>query len=352
MIMIRYHHMERQFSSIFLGVWVVTLVLLPLWRLTLDFTALLLTLVLGIFFVYRLARWIGTDVVAVATLGIIVLHAQWGLAQFVVQQDLGMYILGESRIDSEHVAVAKFSAFGGKLVRAYGPYAHANSFGGAMVGGLMLASYVMAGRSVRQDHERLFWLGVILVLTLAVLVSFSRAAYLGAAILVPAFLRGRVQLWQVPLVGFIGVILFLPLVYQRFADVEDRGISDRVSQLYVWRELVKQQPWWTGMGVGQYPDLLEHWLQQRGTEYETWEIAPVHSAPLLAIAEWGWLLATTVTLGVGWWLRGVDWKLAAIVPPFLFDHYFLTQLSSLVWLITLTTLWVVVGRRRRSLQLQ
>lgn len=346
MIMIRYHHMDRKTSSIFLGIWAAGLLLLPLLRPTLDFPILLLTLVLGIFFVYSLIKLFDVHMVSLVALGVIVLQAQWGLIQFAIQRDLGMYIIGESRINVEREAVAKFRAFDAKFIRAYGPYAHANAFGGAVVVGAVMLSALLIDRRRRIDHERMFWLPVVGALLLGGLVSFSRSTYIGLCIAVGSAWYFGVRLKWVPLIGFTCVLVFAPLIYERLADIEDRGISDRISQWQPWRSIVKQHSWWSGSGVGRYSVELESWWQKTGQAYEPWEVASVHSVPLLMIAEWGWALGLLGIAVLVWGALSGGAMAAALVPALLFDHYFITQVGPLMWLLTLSGLWLARRRGR------
>lgn len=324
--------------------------LLPLSRLTLDFPTLLLTIVLGIFFVYRLAKLFGGELLSFAALGVLIVQAQWGLAQFVVQRDLGMYLIGESIIGREAPAVAKFTSFDTKFIRAYGPYAHANSFGGAMVVGMVLTGMLLRSQRRNMSSVHIFWLATVAVLLLGGLISFSRAAYIGLIIAALSIWHFGVRLKWFPLVSLIGVLVFMPLIYGRLIDKEDRGISERVLQWEAWRSIVKQHKWWRGTGVGRYAVVLERSWLEAGHIYEPWEVAPVHSVPLLLVAEWGWGLGLAGVAALFWAGLRVGVMAAALLPVLAFDHYFVTQLGMLAWLVTLIALWVVARRQRQSPQ--
>lgn len=324
---------------------------LPLLRLTLDLPILLLTLVLGIIFVHRVLRLYGVLMVGFVMLGVILIQAQWGLVQFIAQHDLGMYLIGESHIDEQRTAVAKFTAYDEKFIRAYGPYAHANSFGGVVVVGMAVAMHLVRAQKAWGIPGQSFWMVVMTVLLLAILVSFSRAAYAGVAIIGASFWFSGVsgvQVKWVPLVSLICVLVFLPLIYGRLTDSEDRGVIERVSQLSAWYSIVKQQPWWRGLGTGAYSQVLKKWFQANDVNYHPWEVEPVHSVPLLVIAEWGWVVGLCV-IAIGLYAGIVGgWVALAILPAVLFDHYFITQLAPLVWLLALTGLWL--ARRPRQLR--
>jgi len=98
-----------------------------------------LAISLAIWFAYELSKRNGNTVVQIIFVLVLTLIAQWGLLQFILQGDLGLYLIGESRLSVGEEGVAKFAGPGtNKLMRAYGPYLHANVFGGVMVIGLMV----------------------------------------------------------------------------------------------------------------------------------------------------------------------------------------------------------------------
>jgi hypothetical protein len=285
----------------------------------------------------------GRNLIAVLFLGILLLHAQWGITQFIVQKDLGLYLIGESVISPTQNAVAKFSFSSGKLLRAYGPHAHANALAGMMVIGLTLLFNLQRRGALPQAPR--FLLVSSCVFLLATLVTFSRTAYAGVFLL--ALLAGviyRVRLPKVPLVSFILIISFLPLLSARFTDLEDQALADRGQGYAWWSSIVQGDFPWLGMGVGEYPQVLQRYLERTSTPYYPWEIAPVHSVPLLLWAEWGGIAVIAIvlllmTVTVKKWRGGrailsMVW-MVPLLPALIFDHYFLTQPAALLGIILL-----------------
>ncbi|MEK7556825.1 MAG: hypothetical protein AAB538_02495, partial [Patescibacteria group bacterium] len=189
--------------------------------------------------------------------------------------------------------------------------------------------------------QHIFSLASWLTLALAVITSFSRAVYVGAIVL-PLLLvfLFRVRIAHVSLISFIIILLFLPLLQARFSDTQDRATPERARGYSWWQEILTQYPVWRGAGPGQYPLALENHLNQEQVRYEAWEIAPVHSVPLLLAAEWG-MIGGGFLLGYALFcLLRRDWQniafwLLPILPALLRDHYFLTQNAPLVFLMVL-----------------
>ena len=276
----------------------------------------------------------------VVLLGVLMLQAQWGLFQFMVQRDLGMYLLGETRLEVREPGIAKFAVFGRKLIRGYGPYPHANNFGGAMVIGIVATILLFSPQPHRERKQVplpvsqlafavFFWLGL--------LVSFSRSAYIGAGLaLILGFLyvRRQVKHWIIPLL--VSIFVFTPLFMSRSGDPADVAVSERILG-YEWAvEIIKGHGLWYGSGLGNYEEVLRSFLVQSSISFEDWQIAPVHSAPLLLAAELGVLPALLLATGVGLalvlsWPRegrlGLGMLLLPIVPLALFDYYLVRQLA-------------------------
>jgi len=288
----------------------------------------------------------GSQKIIRVLLVVLAVHAQWGILQFIVQHDLGFNILGETVLSASENGVAKFSVGAFKLIRSYGPYAHANIFGAAMLMGFTVISIQKKYFSLRYTIllQFLFLLGIFL--------SFSRSVFIGLLLLLillflfrkkydPHILRSAFSF------SVILLLLFSPLLFFRFTDAEDRGISERISALAWNSGLTKNSYWWRGFGPGSYESALKKYLDHQHISYQTWEIQPLHSAPLLLVAEWG-LVPAVLFIVAG--LRMYRWSIKkgeysmlilgiAVMPLFLTDHYFATETAPLVLLII--SGWVV-----------
>lgn len=308
---------------------------------------------IGVLYLYRRCR---PQLLFVVLILITVLHAVWGIAQFAIQHDLALNYLGESKLSAGLDGVAKFSSgVSGNsdnsttiYLRAYGPYQHANVFGGVMVMGLIAALNLL-----RIGAPRTFILPVLLLLVVGVLVSFSRSALLGSllALAVAVLYRRRaaVNLGSLLIVSLvIPLLLFVPLLLIRVGDPDDKGISGRVAGYEAAYTIVSRQPIWHGAGFGSYNSTLRSLLVESGVAFEEWQIEPVHSVPILLVAEWGLLPVMGLVL-LAWyslrrWYRTSWLWLLPLAPLFMFDHYLVTQLAP--YLLVVVLLFALACRQR------
>jgi hypothetical protein len=305
-------------------------------------------------------RKYGVRLVGCIFVAVILFQSQWGLAQFIFQRDLGLNVLGESRLSSEMRGVAKFDFdscvndcgedAGEKTIRSYGPFQHANVFGGAMAIGLMaVALFVVSARNsfkfVSKDHVVL--LSTVLFLFVGLLVSFSRSAYLAAGIMLCVFgvvrlssnkyegVKRIIHRYGVYFMFFVIVaLLFSPLLIARFTDGEDVAIVERVGGASWAVSLIENNSWWQGVGPGAYKESLKEYLDWQNVTYQPWQIDSVHSVPLLIIVEWGLLLSFILlllflTMLKKYYFNKWQWFLL-LIPIVLFDHYVVTQIAPMV----------------------
>lgn len=237
-----------------------------------------------------------------------------------------------------------------KLIRGYGPYVHPN----VLAGGLLIGLSALLCLVLRREHEVYTVLGFWLLLGVAV--SFSRAGWAGAGLwfllcnylgwrrlVSPRFVR---RMW---LFALVLLLLFSPLILGRIRDLNDRALLERERGVRFAVALLEEQPWWRGVGLGNYERALQEYVTREGIDRAPWEVAPVHSAPLLVLAEWGVVLGGLLLLlcvwGVGRLLGAGALFLAPLVPGLLLDHYFVTQPVMLVYLLVLV---LAAGRLRRE----
>lgn len=264
------------------------------------------------------------------------LIAQIGILQFAIQGNLNLPYIGESPISPDTAGVAKFSIGSTKLIRAYGLFPHANIFGGAMLIALIFIQHMRLPRSTsRQALHALFLISLAL--------SFSRLAIIGYVILM-CFTYGKSLLKMRSsknvFVITILLLLFLPLLFARSFDPQSVAVSERITG-YRWAAgIISSQGLFHGTGIGSYTDSLASYLNTNGVHHEIWQIAPVHSVPLLLLAELGLIPGLLVMLaGILIVIRSRCIPFIYLVPPLLFDHYFLTNISALFLLVMLYTFW-------------
>lgn len=300
----------------------------------------LLTLIWLLPLLERMISQTGSRIALIFILGIMALHAQWAIAQFAIQHDLGFQVLGESLIAVDIDGVAKFTSDGGKLIRGYGPYPHSNSLGGSLVIG-----FIILLLSIRTKLTKIGPLFIFFILVLGIFFSFSRAAYLALGLIVSMRLLQRHP--QRPrafmrLAGILIVILFtmFPLVTLRFVDPEDAAAHERLQGLSWAIGISHAHSVLRGLGPGNYTSVLHDYLDNSAISYQSWQVAPVHNSLLLFLIEWGLISAILAILIITWWM----WHprnnrinqilyLTALSPMVLLDHYLVTQSAPLIWAI-------------------
>lgn len=274
------------------------------------------------------------------------------IAQAAAQESIGLLVLGEFPItaaDGPSVIRAGMIEY----VRPYGLMPHPNANAGALLIGLLaavgLASVGLAAGGMRRAIAISAGLGAI---AFALLLTFSRAAWIGAAIggalllpglwpLLRTLPRRRVALTigAVGIAGAVFVAQYTPLITARTGttqeSIELRSVADRLIFTEYALRALRDHPL-TGVGAGNFPwqasaYLTETFYELRGDN--------VHNVLLSTAAELGLvgaaLLIAAHAVGVGLALRqlhrstGTDravraglfgvWAGLAIVG--LFDHY-------------------------------
>ena len=324
-----------------LTVFALALFLLSLWPTRPTWNNL--SVVLSIALISGLTAWLlsrrfSPRLLSMVILAVLILQAQWGIAQFVLQRDLGLYLIGESRLSVDIDGVAKFAFGDGKLIRAYGPFEHANSLAGSLVLGVMFCALLAKG--IKPGERVSHYYAMAYVLLIGIIVSFSRSAYLAAALiiifLIPFGLR---RVWRAFfLILLITVIVFLPLFMARFHDAEDRAYVERLSGVRYALSLVRERSIWSGVGQD-YRKALRDYLVRHNISFEPWQIDYVHVVPLLLIAQIGvgpavLLFGILLFITLRYYRRKWVWLLPLVVL-LLFDHYMLTQVPMLA--LTLVT---------------
>ena len=271
------------------------------------------------------------------------LFSMWGIAQFSLQQDLGLYQLGETHLSADRSAIAKFSlSLAGdgtqKVVRAYGPFSHANTYGGILALGFATSLQLL------RVYQKKLLLPLSFILLLGIVVSFSRSAWLAAFIslliftfIKPAHLTRKIT--RVMLAIFVTtLLLFTPLIAYRMSDTEDRAASERLASAHRATHLLSLK----GIGVGSYEKTLRSYMDSQDIAYNPWEVAPAHSAPLLFAVEWGIVLTVLLSISLAipafriFQYRAWHWLLP-LIPLLALDHYFATQLPPLLFLLAFLT---------------
>ncbi len=259
------------------------------------------------------------------------------------------------------------TAGGGRWLRAYGTLSHPNILGGYLILGLGAAL-----ERFRATRGRL-WLGVAWLLTAALLLTFSRSAWIGAGVMlaVAFWLLGyrrpidwrRVSRWAAAGLGAL-TLLSLPLAPLLLARVnlgtqplrlEQRSLDDRARLALAAAQMLADRPH-AGVGGGAFVVRL---YQVAGVDLP---LEPAHNVPLLIAAELGVpgvvalaVLAAAISRRL-WRRRRAGsvasaelWMAAVLVGVLvtgLFDHYWWTMPPARMALVTVLGLWVGWGQAR------
>lgn len=288
------------------------------------------------------------------------LQAVIGLQQFFSQAVTAAKWLGMAAQRPGLAGASVVETGGERWLRAYGTLPHPNVLGIFCVVGLVLA-VALAARTA--GWRRVGWSLVAFFVTAGLIISFSRSAWLAAAVGLTVLIlasaeRGR-ALWRfgpplllVAAAVAVAAVLLPGLFSARLTAtgrLESASVTQRLGSLADGRALVAAHPF-LGAGPGQAVAALAVLQPGRGW----WLYEPPHFLPLTIAAEVGlpgllaWLLLLVGIARFLWrhaWLS--DRPLEAVVAPawpvaFLaaltagcFDHYFWTlwPAALLFWLV-------------------
>ncbi len=238
-------------------------------------------------------------VAAVALQGTI--QALVAIAQFLAQHSIGLQVLGEYSLDPAWHGVSIVSTGSDRILRAYGLSDHPNILGGCLAFGLivLLAAYVSAGWKSRS-----MLLIPFLPMSLALLLTFSRAAWLAFAVGV-AFLVGiqislhrwaalKALLWLI----LAGGITLAPFLWNEadllgirlgahgaFGTVaaEEQSVGERLLLMQAANHIFAAHAI-TGIGMGASPIAIKDQYPKFDTDYQ-----PPHFTLLDAALETGFV---------------------------------------------------------------
>jgi hypothetical protein len=285
-----------------------------------------------------------------------IMESALGIWQFLSQSSFASTLLGMSEYESWRAGVSVLKNESGRWLRAYGTFPHPNMLGaylGAIlvmaVSGWILSNPAEESFSRRKSFSLFVFWAVILLLGL--LLSFSRAAWLGVVVSLTVLAakvwgRGGYELKYrlVKVLGVIGIAATVfggvlhEVVFPRFdgetiereASVTDRALLMRQAEEIIQEHLV------LGVGAGNYTLAV----MQQHPELPVWEVQPVHNVFLLVLADLGLVggVLFVVFLGMVVWagLKDLFQKnqtesaifflaLLSFIPSLFLDHFFWTS---------------------------
>lgn len=276
----------------------------------------------------------------------LIVQASVAVLQFVYQHDLGLHFLGELELAATRNFTSVISAGGRNWLRAYGLTPHPNILGGT------LAAFLLALIPLYLQRRQPVWLAMLLLGASGLILTFSRSAWLGAAMGGGVFLLGvwHNQKWReaygrlllIPAAAALLLLLVFVLVQRdlfigRLAPsdsyVESRSLDERLALTRISLYLLRQYPPLLGMGAGNFSVVVE-WLDRdvKAGLINQAELAsqPVHNVPLLLTNE----------LGLA---GGALWLWLEMAPPVIaWRRYRSGQLSLWAWGLTAALLVLAV----------
>lgn len=281
------------------------LILLPV-SLAVGLTALkLFFFILGLSVVYLLRHSsLSSTKAIISFLGGAMLSGLLGLWQFFTQQSFSSTWLGLAlhQADTLGTSVVEAVAPDGLLerwLRAYGSLDHPNMFGGLMAVSLLLTFFLWLHRqSPEKKIVSAFLLLSLIVFSAGTLVSFSRAAWLGAALgiimLIISYRPPHKTKWKELVAALVLIVLVKGLILSQYyylftprlqtnTRLEQISITERESTLHEGLQLLAKQPL-QGFGFGTYTLALHDTLDSKKLN---WYYQPVHNTFLLLAVEAG-----------------------------------------------------------------
>lgn len=182
-----------------------------------------------------------------------------------------------------------------RILRGYGTLPHPNIFGGYLAVGLFLCAWLV--RDLPENRTRLLAAAPVAVLASALILTFSRSAWLAAAVGFAAL--AAFALWQkksvphraLPFLGLALVAVLATLAvfhvpaftrFQPAARLEAKSIAERSGEYPLWDDVARVNAV-TGVGPGNYTVALA--VLYPGQDVHAYQ--PIHNAFLLFLAETG-----------------------------------------------------------------
>lgn len=269
-----------------------------------------------------------------------------GIQQFFTQHVMGTKWLGIASQDPLTPGVSVIEQGTARVLRVYGNFPHPNIFAAWLAIATLVSIFFLLSSPTRK--QRIFWFVSVLISTIALILTFSRAALLativgflillGAAVVrkdIRSFPQreGRVMLTLI-------LLTFVPIGWQTrhlwlirtnpSVRLEQRSVNERTHGLQDGMKIFSESPI---LGVGPGAELVT--IQRLHPQDQIPPIPP-HLVPLIVLNELGVLGMMGIGFlgwGTGFWQRmkkSLPHPLArtllgtALVLA-LFDHYFWTQ---------------------------
>jgi putative inorganic carbon (HCO3(-)) transporter len=331
-------------------------------------TRLVVLAVLGLYVVNEVGR---VDRVVLPAALMVIVQAVVGIGQAVGQRSLGLSALGE-HVLSPSLGVSVITARDGtRILRAYGLTDHPNILGGLLAFALVI---IAGGIAIGSERGRAWRLPVFAIGAVALLLTFSRGAWLGLlaglAVLVAMLvvMHARPALRRVGAACVAGVIVVTPFVapYRSALGArtatsgrtatEVRSVDEREALADATTDLLVKRPV-LGVGIGTLPLAMRTARPAFQFQYQPASIVLLDvtaetgliggiSYLVLLVAPWivlarerrRWTLELAVASGA----------LAAVSVVGLFDYYPWSYSAGRIWAWLILGLWAAAYRTARS----
>lgn len=235
------------------------------------------------------------------------ISAFFGVWQFGAQFVPESSWFGVAKQEPWIAGVSILASSASRFLRSYGSFSHPNIFAGYLSVAIISVLYLALRRSDHMKIRRLTsvtdffkrngWTVLFLVLSVALIFSFSRNGWLATGVGAFLFLLVSLQqhkktyyrIWtQAMVVGFIIVIifgqLFLPLAFGRVTledPHEQVSLEDRKRATNDF-EIIMKDNWMHGVGLNRFTSVIQERIDEHR---DWWETQPVHNIYLLLSAE-------------------------------------------------------------------
>lgn len=246
------------------------------------------------------------------------------ILQFINGSTLGLWVLGERTFNISTPGIAKFDFYGYQFLRPYATFPHPN----VLAGYLLVVSALVVRKPI-----------VLVLSSLTILLSMSRAAILGGIISLAFFLRKKSIIFIIFII-FIMIILS-PVLFTRFSSLfnfDNLTLLRREELLGNAWDLFLKNPFF-GAGLNNFIPALANNLVSGPSRF----LQPVHNIFLLALSETGLIGFIGLVILIFYPMIKAKNYLPWLIIIFLgmFDHYFLTlpqgyRLLFLVWGLSLS----------------
>ncbi|HSX18713.1 MAG TPA: O-antigen ligase family protein [Candidatus Saccharimonadales bacterium] len=255
------------------------------------------------------------------------------IAEFARQSSLNLQILGERAFDSSTVLIAHSQLLGRQLLRPYGTFPHPNVGAAFLVFGLILLVPSLSLRSGNSRRSNLLPISIVSVTAFALVVTFSKSAFVVLALCLLALIKKFQQL-----ILFVAVVTVstAALVVQTL-NFQIASVAERLLLVQASLDIALKNPLF---GVGTNNFILELSKLNLFSLSQTRLLQPVHNIFLLILAENGIVGLLLFTLVLFQIARYIDTKtktvlFLAILVYASTDHFLWTlqQGQLMFWLL-------------------